>query len=243
MVCIGDKVKVIREGGIYTTYTSFIRDYVAQFRSEHTRKIGDTYRENEYPIENELAHNFTVEYTAQHDTYPGYLVAVISSELTGRVFIYAADALSTVTPVSSHRVGQKIRIKDPEHTYADWDTLINSQRGIIASNLCDKWEAGRTPTEGTEGNVLWIGRHVSRPQEDVLCVVQTGEGVFILGEKGLEFAADTNGDTDGDTTWKKYIAYVRNWCTKHKDFAPQVNAGPLSLTEWKIAYKAHTLVI
>jgi hypothetical protein len=237
MVCIGDKVKVIREGGIFTTYTSFIRDYVAQFNSEHTHKVADSYREGIYPTADEMAHNFTVEYVAHHDVYDS-IIAVVSSE-RGNVFIYNADALSVVTPVSSHKVGQKIRIKDNSHTYAEWDTLINSQRGVIASDLCGVWSAGKTPTEGTEGKVLWIGRHVSRPQEDVLCIVQTGEGVFMFGEKGLEFAADT----DGDITWKKYLAYVRNWCTKHKDFAPRVNTGPLSLTEWEIAYKAHTLVI
>jgi hypothetical protein len=237
MVCIGDKVKVIREGGIYTTYTSFIRDYVAQFNSEHTRKIGNAYRENEYPTADEMAHNFTVEYVAHHDSYDS-VVAIISSE-RGNVYIYNADALSVVTPVSSHKVGQKIRIKDNSHTYSGWDTLINSQRGVITSDLCDVWSADRTPTEGTEGKVLWIGRHVSRPQEDVLYIVQTGEGVFMLGEKGLEFTEDTA----GDITWEKYLAYVRNWCTKHKNFAPSSNAGPLSLPDWEREYKAHTLVI
>jgi hypothetical protein len=105
--------------------------------------------------------------------------------------------------------------------------------------LCDVWSADRTPTEGTEGKVLWIGRHVSRPREDVLYIVQTGEGVFVLGEKGLEFTEDTA----RDITWEKYLIYVRNWCTKHKNFAPSSNAGPLSLPEWEKEYKAHTLVI
>ena len=239
MVCIGDKVKIIREGGIYTTYRDFVTRYTEKFNSVHTHHVSSAYRANAYPTEDEKAHNFTVEYTAQHDTCTVYLVAVISSELTGRVFIYAADALSTVTPVSSHKVGQKIRIKNNEHTYADWYTLLNSQRGIIPPDLCNKWEAGRIPTEGTEGEVLWIGRHISRPQEDVLYIVHTGEGVFILGEQGLEFMDDTA----SDITWAKYLAYVRNWCTKHKDFAPCSNAGPLSLPEWEVAYKAHTLVI
>jgi hypothetical protein len=239
MVCIGDKVKVIREGGIFTTYTSFMTEYVAKFRSIHTQHISGNYRENDYPTEDEKAHNFTVEYIAEHSDFPGIIVAIISSDITGRVFIYNADALSVVTPVSSHKVGQKIRIKDNSHTYADWDTLIRSQRGVIASDLCDVWSAGKTPTEGTEGKVLWVGRHVSRSQEDVLYIVQTGEGVFVLGEKGLEFTEDTA----GDITWEKYLIYVRNWCTKHKNFAPSSNAGPLSLPEWEKEYKAHTLVI
>lgn len=239
MVCIGDKVKVIREGGIYTTYQNFIARYMIEFSSEHTHRIGAAYWEGTYPTEDEMAHNFTVEYTAQHDAYTGTIVTIISSEFTGRVFIYAADALSTVTPVSSHKVGQKVRIKDNSHTYTGGDTLINSQRGVIASDLCDVWSEGKTPTEGTEGEVLWIGRHVSRPQEDVLYIVQTGEGVFILGEEGLEFLDGTA----GDITWEKYLIYVRNWCTKHKNFAPSSNAGPLSLPDWEKEYKAHTLVI
>lgn len=239
MVCIGDKVKVIREGGIYTTYRAFTTRYLEKFHSVHTQHISGNYRENDYPTEDEMAHNFTVEYIAEHSDFPGVIVTVISSELTGRVFIYGADALAVVTPVSSHKVGQKIRIKDNSHTYTGWDTLINSQRGVIASDLCDVWSEDKTPTEGTEGKVLWIGRHISRPQEDVLYIVQTGEGVFILGEEGLEFAEDIV----GDITWEKYLIYVRNWCTKHKNFAPSSNAGPLSLPEWEREYKAHTLVI
>lgn len=241
MVCIGDKVKVKFEDCLFTNYRQFIDNYASGFTGVHTRTVQENYALDSLPTERELGGLFNVEYVAV-DPISALTLAIIRNCETGRVFIYYASALEVVTPVSSHKIGQKVRIKDPEHTYADWDILINSQRGVIASNLCDKWEAGRTPTEA-EGKVLWIGRHVSRPQEDVLCVVQTGEGVFIIGEKGLEFAADTNGDTDGDTTWKKYIAYVRNWCTKHKDFAPQVNAGPLSRPDWEREYKAHTLVI
>lgn len=238
MVCIGDKVRIIREGAIYTTYKIFVAKYVESFNSEHPRSVYDAYQECVYPTADEMAHNFTVEYVAPHDVF-GYPVAVIRSESTRRVFIYTADALSTVTPVSSHKVGQKIRIKNNEHVYADWDTLIKSQKGIIAPELCDKWTQGKTPSDREEGKLLWIGRHISRPQEDIVCVVETSTGVFIIGEEGLEFL----NDTVGEVTWAKYLAYVRNWCTKHKGFAPCSNARPLSLPEWEEEYKAHTLTI
>ena len=233
MVCVGDKVKVIREGGIYITYQNFMTRYLTAFSSEHTRKIGINYQEGMNPTEYELAHNFTVEYTAVHDEYDRVL-AIVSSDTTGRVFIYNTDALSVVTPVSSIHVGDKVIIVDPDHLYSGWRLLIESQKGVIPSSAVGRWIEGDKPEKGIQGTVLWAGRHICRPDEDIVYIVEAESGVFILGINALK---------NTDCNWAKYIAYVRNWCTKHKDFAPSSNAGPLSLPDWEKEYKAHTLVI
>ena len=236
MVCVGDKVRVSCEGGIYTTYQNFITKYMENFSSEHTRTVGRAYLEHTYPVEPELAHNFTVEYVARHDLYDR-AVAVISSESTGRVFIYNANALSVVTPVSSIHVGDRVTVLDPEHTYSGWKTLIDSQKGIIPDFAIDRWIETATPAKGTEGTVLWVGRHICWPYEGIVCIIEAQSGVFILGSEALECSEGSGCD------WEKYIAYVRNWCTKHKDFTPQADAGPLSRPDWERQYKAHTLAI
>ncbi len=237
MVCIGDKVKVKFEDCLFTDYRQFIDDYASDFTGLHVQTMRENYALNSYPTESELSELFDVEYVTK-DIGSSKILAIIRSCETSRVFICYVLALEVVTPVSSHKIGQKVRVKNSGYTYSSWDTLIKTQMGIIAPNLCDKWVNGKSPENGEEGKLIWIGAHVCYPST-IVCIIETRSGVYIIGEEGLEFVADT----DGDITWKKYLIYVRNWCTKHKDFAPQVNAGPLSLTEWEIAYKAHTLVI
>lgn len=232
MVCIGDKVKVIREGGIFATYTRFMTEYVARFNSEHTRHISAAYREGTYPTAEALSHDFTVEYVARHDIF-NTAVAIISSE-RGNVYICNADALAVVTPVSYIHVGDKVTISDPSHVYSGWEQLIESQKGIIPASAVDRWKAGREPEKGMEGTVLWVGKHVSRPHEDTLYIVEAQSGVFILGSEALDCV---------HRDWEKYLVYVRNWSVKHRDDSPNLGASPLSYAGWLANHKADNFTI
>lgn len=238
MVCIGDKVKVKFEDCLFTDYRQFIDDYASGFIGVHTRTVQENYALDSLPTERELGGLFNVEYVAV-DPISALTLAIIRNCETDRVFIYYASALEVVTPVSSHKIGQKVRITNSGYTYSNWNTLIESQKGIISPDLCGKWRDNISPSTGEEGKLIWFGGHVVYPQSTTVCIIETHTGVYIIGEEGLKFAEDT----EGDITWGKYLAYVRNWCTKHKDFAPGGSAGPLSRPDWEREYKAHTLVI
>ncbi len=230
MIHVGDKVKIGYTGVVYNTYPGFLDYYRDIGCSAMIERVCFQYEYGRSPTDAE-AHDkvFTVMFTREHGSFEGRILAVIND---GSVtYIIDINALTLVSSDLPFAEGDKVFISDQMRVYSTWDNLVKHMSTVIpdGEEVYRKWANGHSPaTEPSEAvfTVKWIGRHISRPDEDILAIVSSNTNTYIMSVKGLSGT--------GETSWDKYIIYVRNWAVVNKEAAQSVRdaTGPKPYAEW-----------
>ena len=235
MIHIGDKVKIGYTGAIYTSYAPFLDYYRQCGASTMIERVCSQYVYGNSPTDAEVRDNvFTVMFIRAHDCMEGRTLAIINDG--NNTYIFDVSALNLVSSDIPFREGDKVYISDSGHTYSAWKELVNNMCTVISDGeeVCSLWALDRSPLLAEVGGkspegiftVKWIGHHISRPDEAVLAIISNGKHSYVMGTKGLSKA--------GESSWEKYIIYVRNWVVVNKDSAQSVRdaTGPKPYAEW-----------
>jgi len=239
MVHVGDKVKIGFRGAAYSTYPGFL-DYYREAASSTTavERVCSQYVHGRSVTEAEAQNSvFTVMFVREHGALTGEKLALINDGNVSYIInINALTLLSTDMPFTE---GDKVYIIDsgPVYpVYSSWDRLIKHVSTVIpdGEEVRHKWIDGHSPTADDVGGkspesiftVKWIGRHVSRPDEDIVAIISNNNRTYIMSARGLAGA--------GEKSWDKYIIYVRNWAVVNKEAAQSVRdaTGPKPYAEW-----------
>lgn len=238
MIHIGDKVKIGNAGDIYGTYPGFLDYYRDTGGSAMVERICSQYEYGRSPTDEEVRDKvFTVYYVREHGSMEGDILAVIND---GNItYIIKVNGLTLVSSDLPFTEGDKVFIIDSGSVYpvySSWDRLIKHVTTAIpdGEEVRHKWIDCHSPTADEVGGkspeaiftVKWIGRHVSRPEEDVVAIISNNNRTYIMSVRGLALA--------GEKSWDKYIIYVRNWAVVNKDSAQSVMdaTGPKSYAQW-----------
>lgn len=234
MIHVGDKVKIGFTGDIYSSYPGFLDYYREMSSSSLIERVCSQYEYGRSPSVEDTTKVFTVMFIREHGSLEGRILAVINDgDVT---YIIDANALTLVSSDLPFSEGDKVYIADVGHIYSGWLELVKNMSTAIpdGEEVYRKWLSGRQPTsEETDRQspdsvftVKWIGRHISRPDDDIIAIISNDSHTYIMSVKGLESA--------GGKCWDKYIIYVRNWAVVNKDNAQSVRdaAGPKLYAEW-----------
>ena len=235
MIHIGDKVKIADAGKIYPEYPDFLDYYSNISTSTLSERVRRQYRFGRSPSEAEMHDSvFTVMFIREHGDYAGINLAVINDG--NATYIINVNALTLVSSDLPFTEGDKVIIKRSDYVYSEWLSLIKHMSTVIpdGADVYQKWFNCRKPdAEEVDGKtseavftVKWIGHHISRPDENTVTIISNNTHTYIMDVKGLAKV--------GESSWDKYIVYVRNWAVVNKDSAQSVRdaAGPKSYAEW-----------
>lgn len=235
IVHVGDKVQVATVGGIYNTYPGFLDYYREVGSSEVIERVCSQYEYGGSLTQAEAREKvFTVMFVREHGAMEGRTLAIINDgSVTYIIDVYALSLVSSALPFAE---GDKVYIKDSGNAYSMWESLIKNMATVIpdGEDVYRKWYIGHSPTADEIGGkspdaiftVKWVGRHVARPEEDVVVIVSNNTRTYIIGAQGLAKA--------GEKSWDKYIIYVRNWAVANKETAQSVadSTGPKTYPQW-----------
>jgi hypothetical protein len=235
MIHIGDRVKIADVGKIYSTYPDFLDDYWDISVNTLSERVRRQYTYGYAPTEAEIRDTvFTVMFVGEHGEYAGINLAVINDG--SDTYIIEANALTLVSSDIPYAEGEKVFIKDPMRVYSTWDKLIKNACTVIpdGEEVYRKWTDTRSPADNEVNGkspdavftVKWIGHHITRPEEDIIAIISNNTHTYIMSTNGLARA--------GESSWDKYVIYVRNWAVVNKETAQSVRdaAGPKSYAEW-----------
>lgn len=235
MIHVGDKVRITTLGVVYATYPEFLDYYREISSSSMIERVCSQYEYGRSPTLGEAQCNlYTVMFVREHGSMPGRKLAVVNDG--EKTFIINVQGLTLVSSDLPYAEGEKVFIKDPMRVYSTWDKLIKHESTVIpdGEEVYRKWTGGCSPTDdevngkSPEGvfTVKWVGHHITRPEEDIIAIISNNTHTYIMSTNGLARA--------GESSWDKYIIYVRNWAVVNKEAAQSVRdaAGPKSYAEW-----------
>ena len=234
MIHVGDKVKIAVTGAIYNTYPGFL-DYFreAAHAPAITERVCSQYEYSRSPTAEDIGKVFTVMFVREHGSMDNILAVINDGNVT---YIIGVEGLTLVSSDLPFTEGDKVYISNSGFVYSMWDSLVKHMATVIpdGEEVYRKWHSGHSPTEDETGGkspdsiftVKWIGHHPSRPDEAIVAIISNNAGTYLMGVKGLARA--------GESSWDKYIIYVRNWAVVNKETAQSVRdaPGPKSYAEW-----------
>lgn len=235
MIHVGDKVRVAVIGSVYNTYMEFL-DYFRDVGGfTRTEQVCSQYVYGCSLTASEAREKvFTVMFIREHGVIAGRVLAIINDG--EKTFIIDVNALVLISSDIPFKEGDKVFIIDHRRVYSTWMELIKHASTVIpdGEEVYQKWVSNHSPSLNEEGGkspetiftVKWIGHHISRPNDDILVVISNNTHAYIMSTKGLARA--------GDSSWDKYVIYVRNWAVVNKDSAQSVRdaTGPKPYAEW-----------
>lgn len=240
---IGDKVKIVDAGRVYTAYRSFL-DFYRQIgrTTEFIDGVIEQYVEGVSPDETDEDMKYVVCYLHRHELYDSQ-VAVINNGL--KTFIIGVEGLELISSDLCFHVGNIVRIRDTGSCYSLFDDLIKANKDQISEydEVWHRFAVGRSASDIAEitdprsylslFKVVWVGGHPTRLNRDTgsIAVITNSKYTFVMGFEGLELTGE---GSLPEVSWDKYIIYVRNWAVINKDSAQSVRdaAGPKSYAEW-----------
>lgn len=235
MIHVGDKVKITDTGKIYPTYPGFL-DYFRQVGlSTMVERVYAQYEYGRSPTASEARDKvFKVMFIREHGSLDNNIIVIIND---GSItYMIGIEGLTLVSSDMPFEVGDKVYINDSGLTYSAWSNLIEQVRTAIpdGAEVYRKWVNNQSPLLYEEGGkspdgiftVKWIGHHVCRPDEDIVAIISNDRSTYIISAKGLARA--------GESSWDKYIIYVRNWVVVNKETAQSIRdaTGPKPYAEW-----------
>lgn len=242
---IGDKVKIVDAGKVYTTYRSFF-DYYRQIghTTEFIDGVIEQYAEGISPDETDADMEYVVCYLHWHGDYTDKQLAVINNGL--KTFIIGVEGLELISSDLCFHVGDIVRIRDTGNCYSLFDDLIKANKDQISEydEVWDRFAMGRSASSIAEitdprsflslFKVVWAGHHptmLNDAHAGSIAVITNSKYTFVMGFEGLELTGESSLP---EVSWDKYIIYVRNWAVVNKDSAQSVRdaAGPKSYAEW-----------
>lgn len=221
MITVGDLCLIKHMSEVKTNALDIVEKWHDDFRSPYTDMVYALYNPQRVPEEAESVFNYTIEGIVNED---GTLYAICNAHGVDVVYVTTLDNLDVC--MHSHRpfkIGQLVTVTRPLKCYSMWDTLMKSLDGQIENyqDVCSRWTYGRTLDGGGVYKVLYVGQHVSRPEEGCVAIIDSGKQVFIIGTEGL---ATTY-------AWEEYLQYLRNWAAKYTAYNPG-NSSPKTYDEW-----------
>ena len=235
MIHVGEQVRITDTGKVYSTYPGFLDYYRQCGSSSVTERVCSQY-EFGREVTDEEAHDnvYTVMFIREHDRLEGRKLAIINDD--NGTFIIDVEALNLVYSDIPFKEGDKVYIKDSGPVYSMWESLIENMSTVIpdGEEVYRKWTHSHSPSSAEVGGkspdtvftVKWIGHHIARPEEAIIAIISNGTNTYIISTKGLAIL--------GESSWDKYIIYVRNWAVVNKDSAQSVRdaTGPKPYAEW-----------
>jgi hypothetical protein len=94
--------------------------------------------------------------------------------------------------------GATVRVIDNGYSYSTYEAFIE----IYAKEKKDRWRKHWDPSEGVVGNVVAQGKH--KNADDYLYVIENDDGVFIMGEDGLELVPEPPQSTPLEQAKERY---------------------------------------
>lgn len=200
-----------------------------------TERVCFQYTPGRSPTQREAREKvFTVKFIREHDSLEGRKLAIIND---GNVtYIIGIEGLTLVSSDLPYAEGDKVFIKDPMRVYPTWYKFIEHASTTIpdGEEVYRKWTDGSLPADDeVKGKspdavftVKWVGHHIACPEEDIVAIISNNTRTYIMSTNGLARA--------GESSWDKYVIYVRNWAVINKETAQSVRdaTGPKSYAEW-----------
>ena len=238
MIHVGDKVRIAVTGAIYSTYPGFLDYFRNVAGSTMVERVCEQYEYGYSPTDEEVRGKvFTVMFIREHGSMEGDILAIINDGT--RTYIIKVDGLILVSSDLLFTEGDKVYISDSGATYSAWEDLVKNMCTVIPNGeeVCRLWTREGAPLSDEVGGstsealftVVWVGHHVSRPDEAVIAIITNGRHSYLIGVAGLTKIEGQVGDT-----WNKYIVYVRNWAVVNREQAQSTEdvEGPKSYSKW-----------
>ena len=145
IVHIGDRVKIVDMGRIYSTYPDFL-DYYSDFSGTTLyERVRRQYTFGRLPTQAETRNVFTVMFVREHGSESGRKLAVINDGAV--TYIINVEGLTLVSSDLPFTEGDRVFIRDSSYVYSEWQKLIKHMSTVIpdGAEVYQKWSNCRNP--------------------------------------------------------------------------------------------------